>query len=172
MKTRHILMLLLFSGFLGCTSPEKPLSDTDKYLIKSDVKKIINTIIKGREEVNFDMAMAPFEDSPDFRYITNGSISTYKEIFSGMKSAFEQFSNQKVTLFSEHFSYPDKSTVLYTASARWEMNFRDGHSIVAEPMAWFLLFKKTDKKWNVIYGVESYFEKNVEGTAPADQPAK
>jgi hypothetical protein len=162
MKTRLILMLLLFTGFLCCTSPEKPLSDTDKYLIKSDVKKVINTIIKGCEEVNFEMATAPFEDSPDFRYITNGTISTYKEFISGMKPTFELFSNQKVTLFSENFSFPDNSTVLYTSSARREMNFKDGNSIIAEPMAWFLLFKKIDKKWKVIYGVESYFEKNVE----------
>ncbi len=162
MKTKLILLFILSTVLSCCTSPGKPLSDTDKYLMKTDVKKIINTIIKGCEEAKFEMAMAAFQDSPDFRYIVNGSIFTYRDVVSEMKPMFDLLSNQKVTLFTEDFSFPDNSTVLYTSGSRWEMNYKDGHSTIAEPMAWFLLFKKIDNKWKVIYGVESYFEKNVE----------
>jgi len=162
MKTNFVLMILLVAVFSCCTNPGKPLSGTDKYLMKTDVKQIVNTIIKGCEEAKFETAMAPFLDSPDLRYIVNGSVFTYKDVVSEMKPIFDLLSNQKVTLFTEEFSFPDNSTVLYTSASRWEMNYKDGHSTIAEPMAWFLLFKKIDNKWKVIYGVESYFEKNVE----------
>lgn len=162
MKTNYVLLFLLIAALSCCTSSGKPLSDTDKYLMKTDVKQIVNTIIKGCEEAKFEMAMASFVDSPDFRYIVNGSIFTYRDVVSEMKPMFDLLANQKVTLFTEAFSFPDNSTVLYTCSSRWEMNYKDGHSTIAEPMAWFLLFKKIDKKWKVIYGVESYFEKNVD----------
>ena len=41
------------------------------------------------------------------------------------------------------------------------MNFRDGHSTLADPEAMLFMFKKINNKWRVIYAVDSYVEKNV-----------
>ena len=41
------------------------------------------------------------------------------------------------------------------------MNYKDGHSILADPEVMQFIFKKINNKWKVIYGVDSYVEKTV-----------
>ena len=41
------------------------------------------------------------------------------------------------------------------------MNFKDGHSTLADPEAMLFMFKKINNRWRVIYAVDSYVEKNV-----------
>lgn len=161
MKTKLTFLVLL----LACFSCEtgKTVSDAEKEKIKGEVKDVVNAIIKGCEEANFDLAIEPFQNTPDFNYIVNGSILSYQDVVKGMKPMFDLLTNQKVTTVEEKYSFLDKSTVLYTSNSKWEMNYKDGHLVLADPMAWFLLFRKIDNNWKVVYGVESYVEKNVVG---------
>jgi hypothetical protein len=41
------------------------------------------------------------------------------------------------------------------------MNFKDGHSTLADPEAMQFMFKKINNRWRVIYAVDSYVEKSV-----------
>jgi hypothetical protein len=41
------------------------------------------------------------------------------------------------------------------------MNFKDGHSTLADPEAMQFMFKKINNRWKVIYAVDSYVEKSV-----------
>ena len=67
MKTRLIFLVLLIVCF-SCGTNNKPVSDAQKEKIKGEVKEVVNTIFKGCEEANFDMATEPCLDSPDFVY--------------------------------------------------------------------------------------------------------
>ena len=75
MKTRLILLVLLIVSF-SCGTNNKPVSDAQKEKIKGDVKEVVNTIFKGAEEANFEMATEPWLDSPDFVLINNGMTLT------------------------------------------------------------------------------------------------
>ena len=86
MKTRLIFLVLLIAC-ISCGTNNKPVSDAQKEKIKGEVKEVVNTFIKGCEEVNSDMAIKPFLDSPDFVYIANGKTYSYKE-FNVMKPVF------------------------------------------------------------------------------------
>ena len=94
MKTKLIFLVLLIVCF-SCGTNNKPVSDAQKEKIKGEVKEVVNTIIKGCEEANFDMALEPFLDSPDFVYIVNGKTFSYKELMD-MKPFFNALLNQKV----------------------------------------------------------------------------
>jgi len=167
MKTKLFLFLLPLA-IMSCGPKSANLvSEQDKEVIKTEIKEVVNIIIKGCEEANFDMAMGPWLNSPDFVYIMNGNILSYQDVEKGMKPTFDLLLNQKVTIVSEKFSFLDKSTVLYTANTKWVENFKDGHSILLDPTAWFILFQKVDNTWKGIYGVESYIEKAI-----ADSTAK
>jgi len=145
---------------LSCNrKPLNEVSEKDKEIIKADIKAVVDTIVKGCEDANFDMAMGPWLNSPDFVYIINGYILSYQDLEKGMKPIFDLLLNQKVTIISEKFSFLDKSTVLYTANTKWIENFKDGHSVLLDPNAWFILFRKIDNTWKAIYGGESYIEK-------------
>jgi hypothetical protein len=160
MKTRLIFLVLLIVSF-SCGTNNKPVSDAQKEKIKGEVKEVVNTFFKGGEEVNFDMAIEPFLDSPDFVYIYNGSTLSYKDCVDAFKPLFSTQINQKFTIVDEKYAFLDNSTVLYSTNFKGISNFKDGHSSLADPVAMLLILKKIDNKWKIIYGVESSVEKNV-----------
>jgi hypothetical protein len=159
MKTKLIFLVLLIVCF-SCTTNNKPVSDAQKEKIKGEVKEVVNNIIKGSEEANFDMVTEPCFDSPDFVFLSNGRTYSYKE-FVDMKPVFNSLLNQKCTIVNEKFAVLDNSTVLYTTDSKWSVNYKDGHSTVEDPEAIMIMFKKTEGKWKVTYFVDSFIEKSV-----------
>jgi hypothetical protein len=164
MKTRLIILVLLIACF-SCGTNNKPLSDAQKAKIKEQVKEVVNTFIKGLEEANSNMVLTTYLDSPDFIYTYNGNTFGYKQVVDAMKSVFSStLINQKGTIIEEKYAVLDNSTVLYTNSSKWLMNFKDGHSVLQDPWIVQLLFKKSDNKWKVISGNESGIEKIVKAS--------
>jgi len=160
MKTRLIFLFLLIVC-ISCGTNNKPVSDAQKEKIKGEVKEVANVIFKNGEEVNFDMAMKPWLDSPDFVYLSNGYTLNYKELMDGWKINWSKLMNQKVTIVDEKYSVLDNSTVLYTTNCKWLVNYKDGHSILQDPWVMQIIFKKIDSQWRIINCVESGVEKNV-----------
>ncbi len=160
MKTRLIFLVLLIVC-ISCGTNNKPVSDAQKEKIKVEVKEVVNTFFKGCEEVNFDMALEPFLDSPDFLYINNGYAFSYRECVDVFRPVFSTFLNQKITILDEKYSFPDNSTVLYSNHCKSLTNYKDGHAILQDPTVMLFIFKKINDAWKVIYGVESHIDKNV-----------
>jgi hypothetical protein len=159
MKTRLIFLVLLIVCF-SCGTNNKPVSDAQKEKIKGEVKEVVNTFIKGCEELNFDMAVEPFFDSPDFALLSNGKTYNYQELMA-MRPLFEKILNQKLTIVDEKYNVLDNSNVVYTSNCRWAINFKDGHSTLEDPEAFMFMFKKIDNRWKIAYYFDSYVEKNV-----------
>jgi hypothetical protein len=163
MKTRIILLFLLI-GCFSCSSNNKPLSDSQKEKIKGEVKEVVNTFFKGCEEVNMDMALGTCLNSPEFAYINNGYVYSYKECVDIFKPVFASMLNQKITIVDEKFTFPDNSTVFYSNHCKSLTNYKDGHAILQDPTVMLLIFKKIDNSWKIINGVESYIQQNVKNT--------
>jgi hypothetical protein len=107
------------------------------------------------------MVIGTFLDSPDFVFLTNGSTYGYKEVMD-MRPNYNGYLNQKCTsILDEKHTVLDNSTVLYTARSKWVVNYKDGHSSLADPDAILFILKKIDSKWKIIYYVDSYVDKNV-----------
>ena len=168
MKTRFILLVLLIVC-ISCGTNNKPVSDAQKEKIKGEVKEVVNSIFKGAEEANFEMATEPWLDSPDFVLINNGMTLSYKEVVDAFKPLFGTLLNQKITIVDEKYAILDNSTVLYTTNCKSLMNFKDGHSTLADPEAMQFMFKKINNRWRVIYSVDSYIEKTVKYKEPSKE---
>jgi len=159
--------LFLIWGLIASTtfcyaSANGSVSGKEMDKIKTEVKDVINTLITGCEQANFDMATAVFDNSPDFRYIYNGNIFGYDGMVKIVNSIFKNLSDQKYTIFDEKYTILDNSTVLYTANCKCIMNFKDGHSTVSDPEAMLAICKKKGDKWKIIYAVESTVDKTIE----------
>jgi hypothetical protein len=163
MKTRLVFLVMLIACF-SCDTNNKPVSDAQKEKIKGEVKEVVNTIFKGCEEANFDMAIEPWLDSPDLVFIYNGVTLGYKETVDAMKPLFSTLINQKVTIIDERYAFLDKSRVIYTTNCTFLENYKDGHSTLSDPMAMQFTFKKINNEWKVIYGVESSVRQNVKNS--------
>jgi hypothetical protein len=163
MKTRIIFLLLLIVCF-SCGTNNKPVSDAQKEKIKGEVKEVVNTIFKGCEEANFEMATEPWLDSPDLIFIYNGNTFGYKEFVDAMKPLFSTLTNQKVTIINEKYAFIDKSTVIYTTNCKFLENYKDGHATLSDPMAMQFIFKKINSKWKAINAVESSVRQDIKNT--------
>jgi hypothetical protein len=158
MKTKLIIPFLIVVCF-ACGKNNGSLSDPQKEKIISEVKPVVNEILKAAEDVNMEIIKQSGFDSPDYTYISFGKVYSYTDVIEGFKSVFATMSNQKMTVASEKYVVLDKSTVLYTLAARWEMNFKDGHSVIQEPWVSQFMLKKMDGKWKVVSVSESGFER-------------
>jgi hypothetical protein len=163
MKTKLIVLVMLIACF-SCGTNYKPVSDAQKEKIKGEVKEVVNTFYKGCEDVNFDMAMQPLSDSPDFIYINNGYAFSYKDCNDIFRPVFNTFLNQKINIVDEKFTFLDKSTVLYSNHCTSLTNYKDGHAILQDPTVMLFIFKNTNNTWKAIYVVESFISKNVKNT--------
>lgn len=161
MKTKLIFLVLLMACF-SCETG-KTVSDAEKEKIKGEVKEVINVLYKAAEEVNLKMVITNWQNSPDFIYTYNGISMGYNECVEWMNPLIATLSKQKCTIVEEKFAVLDNSTVIYTSSTTWLMDFKDGHSVLQDP--WFIqtVFKKTDGKWKIVTNSESGVEKNVIG---------
>jgi hypothetical protein len=167
MKTRLIFLVLLIVC-ISCGTNNKPVSEALKEKITGEVKEVVNTFIKGCEEVNFDMALEPFLDSPEFRVLAFGRTYSYKELMD-MKPSFNAILNQKCTIVDENYQILNRSTVVYTTNCKWAVNYKDGHSTVEDPEAFMFMLKKIDNGWRVTYYVASYVEKIVKYSEPSKE---
>ena len=162
MKTRLIFLVLLIVC-ISCGTSNKPVSDAQKEKIKGEIKEIQNTTIKALEEIDWDMAIEPVFDSPDFVYTYHGKTSNYEE-FMASELDFNTRLNQKCTIVDEKYAVLDNSTVLYTMNCTWLTNFKNGHSVLADPAVTQVLYKKIDNRWRVINIFESGVEQSVNNT--------
>nr|WP_320038400.1 nuclear transport factor 2 family protein [uncultured Bacteroides sp.] len=161
-RNLFLIWALITSTSFCYASTNGSVSGKEFDKIKTEVKDVVNTLITGCEQANFDIAAAVFDNSPDFRYILNGNIFGYDDMLKGVNSMFKTMIDQKYTFLDEKYTILDKWTVLYTAKAQCTMNFKDGHSTVSDPEAMFMLFKKAGDKWKIIYAVESTVDKIIE----------
>jgi hypothetical protein len=167
MKTKLIFLVLLIVCF-SCGTNNKPVSDAQKEKIKGEVKEVVNNMIKGAEEANFDKMIEPLYDSPYFVFYTNGLTFNYQDVLA-MKSAFDQVLNQKITIIDEKYTFLDNSSVIYTSDITSAVNYKDGHSTLLEPEALEFIFKKIDSKWKIIHYCDSYVEKTVKYKEPSKE---
>jgi hypothetical protein len=163
MKTKLIVLVLLIACF-SCGTNNKPVLDAQKEKIKGEVKEVVNTIVKGGEEANFDLVSGLFHNSPDFVALFNGNPFTYQQFVDMGKSLYSTLLNQEGTILDEKYMVLDNSTVLFTANSKWLMNFKDGHAILEDPWAMQYVFKKVDNEWKIISFNESGIEKIVKAS--------
>jgi hypothetical protein len=167
MKTRLIFLVLLIACF-ACGTSNKPVSDAQKEKIKGEIRDIQNTTIRALEEIDWDVVTEPVFDSPDFVYTYNGKTSNYEE-FMANELDFNTRLNQKCTIVDEKYAVLDNSTVLYTMNCTWLTNYKNGHSVLADPAVTQVLYKKIDNRWRVINIIDSGVEQSVKNTETSNQ---
>ena len=111
MKTKLVFLVMLIFCF-SCETNNKPVSDAQKEKIKGEVKEVVNTIVKGGEEANFDMINTFIHNSPDFVALFNGNPFTYQQFVDMGKTLYSTLLNQKCTFLDDKYMVLDNSTVI------------------------------------------------------------
>jgi hypothetical protein len=159
-----LLFLVLILINISCRTLNNSISYSDKSEIESEIKEVVNKMFKGNENVNIDMVIEPFLNSPDFVFLIHGYSLSYKQLVDGIRPIYNTLLNQKVTILNEKYAFIDKTTVLYTTSCKLLENFKDGHSSLNDPTAILYIFRKIEGNWKIIYGAESFVKQDVDNS--------
>jgi hypothetical protein len=163
MRTRLIFLVLLIVCF-SCTTNNKPVSDAQKEKIKGEIKEVNSAMLKALEEADFNKAIEPYYNSPDFVFTNNENSFDYKQFVNAVKQNFSTLLNQKITINEEKHVFLDKSTVIYTAKGKCLANYKDGHAILSEPLITQFTFEKNNDKWEAINLVQISVNKPIKNT--------
>lgn len=152
---KKILFFLTLLTCFSCTDRNKSVTNADKEKIIGEAKILINTVIQTCEQSNPEKLMSTYLDSPDFISLVGGKYADYKQSLENVKLFFADVKNQKSTIFSERYIVLDKTTVLYTASSKWEVHLKNNSTIVMDPLGMQFLLKNVDGQWKILSWTET-----------------
>lgn len=152
MKTK--LFILAIALFCSCANENRPLSNSDKDKIIVEAKVLIDTIIQACENPNPDKLNSIYINSPDFISLVGGVYADYDQSLKNMYGFLNNVNSQKSIIKSEKYVVLDATTVLYTASSRWEAKMKNDSTIVTDPLGMQFLLKKVDNQWKVLSWTE------------------
>ncbi len=152
MKTKLFILAIVL--FCSCANENKPLSDSEKEKIISEAKVLINTIIQTCENPDPDKLKSTYLNSPDFVSLVGGVYADYDQSLINMYAFLNSVNSQKSVIKSEKYVVLDATTVLYTATSKWEAKMKNDSTIVMDPLGMQFLLKKIDNQWKVLSWTE------------------
>lgn len=156
---KKILLFLTVVLVCSCSNMNKPLTDTDKDKIISEVKPLIATLFETCEKPDPDNLKSTFLDSPDFVSMGGGVYSDYDESIKNMYGYLNSVKSQKSTIKNEKYVVLDATTVLYTANSKWEATLLNDSTVYMDPLGMQFLLKKIDDNWKVLSWTEEVIMK-------------
>ena len=128
------------------------LLQSEKNRIKKEIKEAFDTIVKGCESLDMDLAFKVFLNSPDFYMIgTDCSICDYQTYIDSNINYLKECSNFKLTTFSEEIKYLGRDMVIFSWIYKAEATLKTGDRDIIEKAGATFLFKKINGEWKVIY---------------------
>lgn len=154
MKTKLFILAVVLC--CSCTNENRPITESDKDRVISEVKVLIDTIIQTCEKPDPEKLKSIYLDSPDFVSLVGGVYADYDQSLKNMNGFLSNVTSQKSIIKSEKYVVLDATTVLYTANSRWETKMKNDSIIVMDPLGMQFLLKKIDNRWRVLSWTEEF----------------
>jgi hypothetical protein len=156
MKITLSLLFLVIVTFSCKKASDNMIIPVDDNKIISQVKQVVDTVFQGCEDVNPTMVLGSCYNSPGFVYVFNGRTLNFQDFSESLTAVFDILSDQEISRFEEKYTVLDHSTVLYTTNCVFLQHYKDGQTKLIDPAVMMFIFQKINKRWQWIYGVESY----------------
>jgi ketosteroid isomerase-like protein len=155
MKTFFISLFAIL--IIGCTSQApKPMTDSEKEAIKSEVKKEFTAMVEACMKVDLQTALSYYWDSPDFKgFGVDGELIDY----ATFKKANEEFFNAVQTLqflsIKEDIKVLASDLAIFIWQYKAEIDLKTGEKMNFDKIGVTYLYKKIDGVWKIVYYHES-----------------
>lgn len=155
MKT-FFISLFAFLIF-GCTSQEpKPLTDSEKEAIKSEVKKEFNAMVDASTKLDIQTALKYYWDSPDFMgFGVDGAIIDYALYKKTNEDFFEAAQSVQFPSLKEVIKVLTKDQVIFIWQYKAEIVLKTGERMDFDQVGVTFLYQKIDGAWKIVYYHES-----------------
>jgi hypothetical protein len=132
------------------------LSNQEKELITGEIKAAVQSLIRGCETLDMDLAFEVFEDSPEFLMMgTDGSLCDYDTYVKNNVEYLVACSSFKLTTFNEEIRILNCETAVFSWTYQAEATLLNGDKDIVENAGASFIFNKVDDKWKVVYYHES-----------------
>jgi len=137
------------------------LSWAEQERIKEELRGIINTLIRGCEALDMEMAFGMFSDSPDFLMMgTDGSLCDHKTYVKNNVDYLRTCASFELTTFGEEIRILDRDMAIYSWAYGVRATLKTGEQDVVEKAGATFVFGKMGDEWKVDY----YHESSLPGT--------
>ncbi|HLT53371.1 MAG TPA: hypothetical protein VKZ97_05760 [Flavobacteriaceae bacterium] len=149
-----IVLVLLY----GCNQPEapKPLTETQKASLKTEIRSRIDKMMANSEAGNMDGVMEVYHNNPEFLAVVNGEILDYTAYKAAHKAYFDKLDTQKFTQVETRFLILCPFEVLVTFKGAAKARMSNGDLVRLDPYTASLTFKKIDRIWKVVHSNETF----------------
>jgi hypothetical protein len=132
------------------------LSRAEQEQINEELRGVINTLIRGCEALDMEMAFGMFSDSPDFLMMgTDGSLCDYETYVNNNVDYLRTCSSFELTTFGEEIRILNRDTAIYSWAYGARATLKTGEQDVVEKAGATFVFGKVENEWKVVYYHES-----------------
>ena len=160
-KTIYLAALL----FCGCQNADNSknaanndtkISPAEKQQAEKEIAGRIDEIIAGAKKLDFDSALRPYSNTPDFTIVNpDGSVNNFQEMDKGQKAFAATAKSILFTTTKESFKFFSKTLVMCTWEGRNEFELKTGERLKVDPYVGSMLFSKKNGEWKIIYAHET-----------------
>ena len=136
--------------------PVHTFSNADMQKIEGEIRKAVDSLIKGCESLDMDLAFEIFWDSPDFRMIAmDGSLCNYQTYLRNNIDYLTECLSFELTTLDDEIKILGPDLALYSWIYAVQATLKTGECDVIEKAGATFVFRRLEDQWKVIYYHES-----------------
>ncbi len=134
----------------------EPLSSSEIEQIKQELQAVIDTLIRGCEALDMELAFGMFADTPDFLMMgTGGSLCDFQTYLNDNVNYLMTCSAFKLTTFKTEIRILSRDMAIFAWAYRADATLKTGEKDIVENAGASFVFRKVDAEWKVVYYHES-----------------
>ncbi len=151
MKANVFIPPALFFLVLCTQGSAAPTSPQEQEPANKDLKRAVNAIIQGLEQLDAEALFQVYSNTPDFiLFTTDGTMADFQAAKNHHVQWFKSLSSLKVTTVADEFRFFSDDVALCAWRTTFAMKLKTG----GEPKVDFAItfvFNKIDNRWKVVY---------------------
>ena len=120
--------------------------------ISQEIREAIDSLIRGCEALDMDLAFDIFSDSPDFLMIgTDGTHCDYATYLKNNIDYLKTCASFRLTTFSDEIRILNPNTAIFSWAYGAEALLKTGEKDIVSKAGASFVFRKIGGKWKVVY---------------------
>ena len=137
------------------------LSNAEQERIKEELREAIDTLIRGCETLDMELAFGIFSDWPDFLMMgTDGSLCDFQTYVDNNVDYLKTCSSFELTTFGEEIRILSREVAIFSWAYGAKATLKTGEQDIVEKAGATFVFGKVENEWKVVY----YHESSLPGT--------
>ena len=154
MEKKFLIPLLAL--LIACSAGNKPMTEAQKEAVREEARLFIKDVFDVLTLGNGEKRMEICENSPDFTFILAGSVFSYDSLKTFVAQALQEAEKETLETVSEKYIVIDPDCFTYIWHGKIDIYLKSGEIISFDDYFSTWTFRKSEGKWKIVNGHESY----------------